>query len=74
MTPEQRADSIVDWGERLGLRQIFIDAIREAVKEEREACAEIAERSGIYGHMVSQSTARGIAGTIRARSPQETTK
>ena len=46
------------------LDYIFRECWQAAQREERERCAKIAESSGIYGHTVSQATAKAIAEAI----------
>jgi len=70
MTPEERAENAYaavasEVGRRGSEAQVWIiaDAIREAVKSEREACARIAEEH-TYGFPATASVA---ATAIRAR-------
>lgn len=75
MTPEERAketlkkfhrDCDCEHEERL-----IADAIRAAVAEEREACAEVADADGVIGHprhdYWGQRVANDIAEKIRYR-------
>jgi hypothetical protein len=39
MTPEEKADSICKWTNQ-GLRDLVVMAIKEAVRDQRHACAE----------------------------------
>lgn len=65
MTPEERANKLSDeWGEDAMTNDIA-SAIREAVKEEREACACVAEECSKF--MDWKEPSRHIAGCIRNR-------
>ena len=63
MTPKERADSIIKKG--LPYSDLIAQAIREAVAEEREACAQIADE---IENNLHDKVAREIAAAIRARA------
>ena len=70
MTPEQRAEDVIEywWNQSDSTHrpttEFIAAAIREAVAEEREACAKVAESDeGFSDSVVKQ----GIARRIRAR-------
>jgi hypothetical protein len=73
MTPDQWADEIMKWGFE-GEPSHVIEIVRQALAEEREACAKLAEghvktASGMLPHTVSvfQAACQEIAAAIRAR-------
>ena len=81
MTPEQRAAAIEFKSEnhdnkldiegcaecREELRVLIAQAIREAVQEERETCAQLADKQAGKGRTIGDTKA--IARAIRARTP-----
>lgn len=69
MTPEERASEVF---KKLKWKQACIDAIRDAVAAEREACAQIADTDSILDWAGgstgnAKGTAIRIASAIRAR-------
>ena len=68
MTPKERADSIIKKG--LPYSDLIAQAIREAVAEEREACAQIIETLGDNPDIWDSWPTR-VATIIRARANTE---
>lgn len=84
MTPEQRADQLVKhfweknaWDKNFDqsdlARELIAGAIREAITEEREACARVIEEQSRLVTQLSDSTrhepiCRDLAKAIRTRS------
>jgi hypothetical protein len=77
MTPEERARAIkVPQGDQYGVYEMSLEsdhvpiiasAIREAVEEEREACAKVADSFDVDPWR-KESVPEGIAAAIRARN------
>lgn len=77
MTPKERAVYIWDkWHGERSFLTVVANAIREAIAEEREACAKVAENTDVElfpendWHDGAQEASKIIAARIRARSHQ----